>query len=222
MARAFQAAVFDFDYTLADSSHGIVECANYALGQLGLAAAPAERIHALIGLSLKDMFGALHGEPRGSSADQFAALFIEHADQVMGDLTVVYPWVPAAIRRLGALGILLGIVSTKFRYRIDAVLRRERLRDCFRAIVGGEDVAAFKPDPEGLIKAIEAMGVRREVAVYVGDSVTDADTARRAGVPFVAVLSGVTARESFQPYPCYGILRDVSELPDLVALPRSG
>jgi len=49
----------------------------------------------------------------------------------------------------------------------------------------------------------------------VGDSVTDAETAARAEVPFVAVLSGVTPREEFRSYPTYAILGDLTGLPGL-------
>jgi phosphoglycolate phosphatase len=48
----------------------------------------------------------------------------------------------------------------------------------------------------------------------VGDSVTDAETARRARVPFAAVLNGVTSREAFKNYPAYRILDNLCELID--------
>ena len=38
----FQAIIFDFDYTLADSSRGIAECINFALAELSLPQVPAE------------------------------------------------------------------------------------------------------------------------------------------------------------------------------------
>ena len=34
-----RAVIFDFDYTLADSSSGVIACANYALAAMGLPAA---------------------------------------------------------------------------------------------------------------------------------------------------------------------------------------
>jgi phosphoglycolate phosphatase-like HAD superfamily hydrolase len=52
--------------------------------------------------------------------------------------------------------------------------------------------------------------------VYVGDSVVDAEVAKRAAVPFVAVLSGVTPVDHFDGYERMGTLKDVSELPQLL------
>ena len=75
-------------------------------------------------------------------------------------------------------------------------------------------MSRHKPDPEGLLAAIERLGGSPSGSLYVGDSVTDAETARRAGVPFAAVLNGVTPREAFKDYPAYRILDDLDELID--------
>jgi phosphoglycolate phosphatase len=210
--RRFQAVVFDFDYTLVDSSQGVIECIDFALETLGMPAVSAEAANQTIGLSLVDGFRMLVGPRPAAQADEFARLFVKRADEAMADLTVLFESVPVTIAALRARGFPLGIVSTKFRYRIEAILEREGLRDAFGVIVGGEDVAEHKPDPAGLFTAIERLGGTSESALYVGDSVTDAETARRAGVPFVAVLSGVTPREAFLDYHTYGILRNLSGL----------
>ena len=216
MASDFQAIIFDFDYTLADSSQGIIASINYALNELGLPLADDEAIRQTIGLSLPDTFVKLAGTEHSARSDEFVRLFIERADQVMVGLTILLDAVPETIERLKQRAVPLGIVSTKFRYRIEAVLIRENLLKEFSVIVGGEDVPEHKPDPQGLCTAIERLGRAPTHCLYVGDSVTDAETARRAGVPFVAVLSGVTEREDFADYEVYEILEDVSELSNVV------
>ena len=52
----FQAVIFDFDYTLADSSQGAIECINFALTEMGLDCVPAEAACRTIGLSLSETF----------------------------------------------------------------------------------------------------------------------------------------------------------------------
>jgi phosphoglycolate phosphatase len=139
---------------------------------------------------------------------------VERANEVMTDQTSVFEEVPEVIRRLKDEGVTLGIVSTKFRRRIEETLGRVDLLEPFDVIVGGEDVSRHKPDPEGLLAAIERLGGSPSGSLYVGDSVTDAETARRAGVPFAAVLNGVTPREAFKDYPAYRILDNLGELID--------
>ena len=215
MAKKLETVVFDFDYTLADSSVPVIECVNYALGRLGLPAAPPEAIRRTIGLGLPETLQALAGEDALDRAGKFYDLFVERSDEVMLDGTVLLESVPEVVRELRR-SVTLGIVSSKYRSRIEAMLWRERLLDPFGAIVGGEDVPVLKPDPTGLRQVLEMLGSPPERSLYVGDTVTDAETARRAGVPFVAVLSGVTTRSELAMYPAVAILDDITELPILV------
>jgi phosphoglycolate phosphatase len=213
-----QAVIFDFDYTLADSSRGVVECINFALQSLGLPSSPAETVCQTIGLSLSDTFVHLVGESAAAQSDEFARLFVERADEVMADLTILLESVPETVAALKRQGLDLGIVSTKFRYRIESILRREGLLDAFDAIVGGEDVQSHKPNPEGLRLALERLRRSPLNCVYVGDTVVDAQAAALAGVPFVAVLSGPTSREAFGAYDALGVLEHVRDLPGWIGL----
>jgi phosphoglycolate phosphatase len=205
--RRFSSVIFDFDYTLADS------CVNHALRRLGLPTATREDVNRTIGMSLSETLVHLAGEEHRGRSREFHKLFVEKADEVMADLTVVFVQVPEVMQRLRGGGLSLGIVSTKFRYRIEAILSREGLLDLFDVIVGGEDVSRHKPDPEGLLTAIERLGCPLSEVLYVGDSVIDAETAKRAGVPFVVALLGKTPIEAFSDYEAYGIIKDLKELP---------
>ncbi len=178
----------------------------------GLPPVPGEAACRTIGLSLPDTFAALVGQEHAGRADEFARLFIQRADEVVADLTVLFESVPETIERLRRRGISLGIVSTKFRHRIEAILERENLLDAFDVIVGGEDVSAHKPGPTGLLTAVERLGSTPASTLYVGDSVIDAETAKRASVPFVAILSGTTPKEAFRDYPVCRVLKSLSEL----------
>jgi phosphoglycolate phosphatase len=205
--------VFDFDYTLVDSSRGVVDCIAFALRELGLPPAADDLARQTIGLSLPDTLIRLAGSQHARLGDEFARLFVQRADEVMVAKTAILDGVPETVGWLKAHGFALGIASTKYRRRIEVTLRREGLLQAFDAIVGGEDVSRHKPHPESLLLALSRLSSPRRGTLYVGDSVTDAETARRAGVPFVAVLSGVTPREAFEPYAGIEILGRLSDLP---------
>ena len=85
-----EAVIFDFDFTLADSSQGIVECVGYALRELGFPIPSAERVVDTIGLSLAATFSRLTGQDGSDMATDFVRYFHQHADQVMDSHTVVY------------------------------------------------------------------------------------------------------------------------------------
>lgn len=213
MARAI---IFDFDLTLADPTKGTIECANFALERLGLPQADDERIKRTIGLSLGDTFLRLTKQTKSRDVSLFISSFVERADQVMAELTLVFDSVPATTRRLIEMGFELGIVSTKFRYRIEEILAREGLSDRFRVIIGGEDVNEHKPHPSGLTAAICRMQMDTDDVLYVGDSTVDALTAERAKVPFIAVLSGTTSRTEFNEVAKIAVIDDISTLPQLL------
>jgi phosphoglycolate phosphatase len=204
--------LFDFDYTLADSSLGVIDCIGFALDALGLPPVSDDAACRTIGLSLPDTLDALTGPQPPETGAAFAQLFVEQADRVMAAKTVLFRGVRETIGMLQASGLVLGIVSTKYRRRIETILRRAELLAPFSVIVGGEDVSAHKPDPESLRLAMARLGVRNQEAVYVGDSVTDAEAAQRAGIVFVAVLSGTTPREAFAEYKALAVIDRLTDL----------
>lgn len=214
-----QAIICDFDFTLADSAPGIIACVNTALQGLGLPEAPAVQIRGLIGLSLARTFQALTGLDDPALAAAFTERFVAHADQVMHGLTTVYPWVAETVRALRAWDCRLGIVSSKYRYRIERILHEHALAAHFEVIVGGEDVAQPKPDPEALHLALRRLGVTPTQVLYIGDHPVDAEAASRVGVPFMAVLTGTSEVAHFAPYPVQRFLADFSHvLPQLPVL----
>jgi phosphoglycolate phosphatase len=215
-SKALQAVIFDFDYTLADSSEGVFDCINFALDQMGLDRVSSEAACRTIGLSLSETFLTLgkHHEPH--RCEEFHQLFVRRADDVMVSFTQLYEWVPATVEALRERDLKLGIVSTKYRRRINEVLKREAVHDGFAVVIGGDDVKQHKPHPQGLLDAIEELECSRESVIYVGDSVVDAELAKRAGVPLIVVLSGVTPRSHFDNYEPLAIVENVSHLPQLL------
>ncbi len=123
------AILFDFDYTLADSSAGAVECIHYALQSMGEEMCSLDECCITMGLSLPDTYIKLTGKNDPEKTAVFSKRFVERADQVMAINTHLYDSVGDLLRRLNAAGFVLGIVSTKFRYRINQILGRYGLTD---------------------------------------------------------------------------------------------
>ena len=214
-----QTIIFDFDYTLVDSARGTIDGVNFAFEEMGLPTASDAAVRRTIGLSLPDILTALAGDAYTKRVNEFTRLFLHRAEETMVALAEFYAKVPQTVKTLRELGIQLAIVSQKTRRYIQPILEKENLLEAFEVIVGGGD-APYKPDPEGLLLAVAQTGSVIPNCLYVGDSVTDAETARRAGIAFIAVLSGVTPRTAFENYDVYAILEDVSELLSLEAVRR--
>lgn len=208
----YKAVIFDFDYTLGDSTNGIVLSINHALEKLNLKTQDTKTIQKTIGLSLKDTLFELSGIQDDEAVRKFTEYFKEKADEVMVDNTRFYEGTLEILEKLGNNGRLLGIVTTKYHYRIEQILAKNNAMNVIDVIVGGDDVKNEKPDPEGLLAAIDKLNVSKDQVLYVGDSIVDAKTAQSAGVDFVAVLTGTTKREEFLNYAHVAVEESVREL----------
>jgi phosphoglycolate phosphatase len=218
---SMRAVIFDFDLTLADSTAGVVDCVNYAFDQMALPRAEPSAIRATIGHSLPATLAELTGLRKPCMAEAFTRHFVLRADLKMAELTVVFPEVAPVVNLLKSAKIKTAIVSTKFRYRIETILQREGLLGSFDTIVGGEDVTAHKPDPEGLLTALRRLAVRANESLYIGDHPIDAEAAAAGEIPFAAVLSGAAVRRDFEPWPVKSFLTTLSDLAPVLGRSRS-
>jgi len=81
----------------------------------------------------------------------------------------------------------VGVCSLNCEAAVRAALERHDLADSAASIVGRDTVKTEKPDPEPLLRVVEALGVSPERTLFVGDSERDERTAERAGTGFAYV-----------------------------------
>ena len=208
----YNAIVFDFDYTLADSSKDVCECVSYALKEMGYDCPGYDSICKTIGKPLSEMFSIFTGNDNYNDGDIFTNLFHEKENKLTTDGTFIFEEVETLFEYLKIKGIKLGIVSSKRHYKIEEVLERDSLIDYVDIIIGADDVTNLKPDPEGLIKVIEYLGLSKEQCLFVGDSIVDALTARNLGIDFMAVLTGMTKRKELEEYKPLSIINRLDKL----------
>jgi phosphoglycolate phosphatase len=207
-----RAILFDFDFTLVDSTAGAVECVNHALVACGFPAAERVAIQRCVAYPLPEVLARLTGVEDPAAAAAFARAFISRADEVMAPLTALFPGASEAVATLRSRGLKTGIVSTKFRYRIETILANHDAGGLFDVIVGG-DVRRHKPHPESLERALARLSLAADEAIYAGDHPVDAQAAEAAGVPFILVRSGVACEEEFAGLPRVGVVQSVADLP---------
>ncbi|HIY88366.1 MAG TPA: HAD-IA family hydrolase [Candidatus Bacteroides pullicola] len=204
--------LFDFDYTLADSSRGIVMCFRHVLERNGYTDVTDEAIRRTIGKTLEESFSILTGVTDADRLADFKQQYRKEADVHMTPNTRLFPETLDVLRKLKERGARVGIISTKYRFRIHETMDQHLPADFLDIVVGGEDVSRAKPDPEGLLHAITELGVEKKDVLYIGDSTVDAETARAAGVDFAGVTHGVTTADELSRYPHRRIMTSLEEL----------
>jgi phosphoglycolate phosphatase len=191
----FDILAFDLDGTLADTAPDIAAALNLMLGDLGRPALDPETIRGLIGDGARNLVRkalAAGGEAPDALVDRGFPAYLDHyrANVCVG--TALYPGVEQAMDDLAALGARLAICTNKPEDMARRLVAALGWTGRFAAIVGADTLPFRKPDPRPLREAIARAGGGR--AAFVGDSIVDAETARAADIPFVAVGFGFRDR----------------------------
>lgn len=210
--KRYHTYLFDFDYTLADSSKGIVICFRNVLERHRHTGISDEQIKRTIGKTLVDSFSILTGIGDEAILEEYRKEYVKEADRFMTANTRLFPETVSVLQALKEKGANIGIISTKYRYRIMELAKDTVPEGIIDLIVGGEDVKTAKPSPEGVFLALENLGTDKDTTLYIGDSIVDAETAQAARMDFAGVLHGATTAEELEAYPHVAIMKDLTEL----------
>jgi len=190
--------VFDLDGTLIDTAPDLLDSLNHSLAAGGVPHTDATGFRSFVGHGGRVMI------ERAYAARQLHLPVDEH-DRLYGlnmpGRSQPYPGVIDALDRFAAAGFLLAVCTNKTEYFATRLLDALDMTRRFAAITGQDTFAFRKPDPRHLTETIAQAGGDSERAVMVGDSQTDIDTAKAAGIPVVAVDFGYTDRHvrEFEP-----------------------
>jgi phosphoglycolate phosphatase len=192
---SFDVVAFDLDGTLADTSTDLAEALNHALESLGRPRLPLEQIIFMVGHGTRALMRkglAATGGCEDALLESGLATLTGFYENSICRHTKAYDGAAEAIDALRAANIRTAICTNKPERLAVMLVRELGWASKFDAIIGGDTLAVAKPDAAPLLEAIKRCGGGR--ALYVGDSITDADTARAARVPFVAVSFGFRDR----------------------------
>ncbi len=188
--------LFDLDGTLLDSVRLILDSYHHATEAHGLPRRTDAEWLAGLGTPLRVQFR--DSVRPDLSMDQLVATYREFNLANHDAMAVAYPGVVEAVRQLRALGIRFGLVTSKNQYGARLGLKLMGIEEEFEVIIGADDVVNPKPHAEPVLKALEQMGVTKEEAVFIGDSVHDMESGRAAGVRTAAVLWGPFTRADLE------------------------
>ena len=117
----------------------------------------------------------------------------------------------AVLAELKEAGYIVGICTNKPFALAESLLTKLGVRGDFAALLGADSLAVRKPDPEHLFETVRRAGGHPEKCVLVGDTATDRDTSKAAGVPSILVTFGPSGDDMAALEP-EGFINDYSEL----------
>lgn len=211
--------IFDLDGTLADTSGDLIAAANSCFAGLGLGPLldPArDQATALRGglAMLRLGFSRVEGYGEDMVQQQYNTLLTAY-DANIDTHTRLYPGAMEAVEALKSRGYGVGICTNKPEALAQKLLTRMGIRDAFASLVGADTLPVRKPDPEPLFEAARRAGGDPAKTCLIGDSDTDRNTAKAAGVPSVLVTFGPSGDDMAALAP-EALLDDYADLPDLI------
>ena len=185
--------VFDLDGTLADTSGDLIAAANACFCDLGhgnVLDPERDKLTAFHGgrAMLKLGFERLGYFENDWIDEQYQPL-LKHYEANIDTHTTLYPGATAALNELG-VAYRLSVCTNKPEGLARQLLERIGILRRFDALIGADTLPTRKPDPAPYIAAVERAGGRVPKSILIGDTITDVNTARAAGVPVVLVAFG--------------------------------
>jgi phosphoglycolate phosphatase len=207
--------VFDLDGTLVDTAPDLLDSLNHCLAEAGLQKVDPVALRQYVGhggrVMIERAFEAQQKLLSPEQLDWLVSIFIDHYGANMPGHSALYEGAAEAMDELAAAGYALAVCTNKFEGLATKLLRGLKQADRFGAICGGDSFAFRKPDPRHLFETISKANGDSARAVMVGDSRTDIETAKAAGIPVIAVDFGY----SDQHVSAYGPSRIISHFREL-------
>lgn len=175
--RVVRGIVFDLDGTLVDTMPLVVRAVSYALEPFMVPPPPAEiyrRVAGPVERCLCALLGGEHHVPEASRR------LYEYSQWHRGDVDL-FPGAVAVLDELRGRGFPVALWTGRDKASATVILRRHELERCFEACVFGDTLESHKPDPQGLHRLAEALGVPAEELLMVGDAEVDVRGAAGAG-----------------------------------------
>ena len=191
-----KAVIFDLDGTLSNTIDTIAYFVNLALEHFGFAPIETEKYKYLCGNGAKLLIERSL-KTVGAPAEYFDKVYpyyVEAYDKDFMFLTRPYDGSFEMLDALKAKGVKTAVLTNKPHMTACKVIEDlfgERILLCR----GVKDDGITKPDPTGVYEIMDTLKVNKEDILYVGDTGTDMETGRNAGVFTVGVSWGFRKRE---------------------------
>lgn len=197
-ANDLKAVVFDLDGTLLDTLPDLHSAVNHALRETGFPERTYDEVRMFIGNGILKLIE--RSVPEGTKSEDISEtlrLFKEYYGAHIDSKTAAYDGVAEMLAELKAAGVKTAVVSNKHNEAV-----KKLIDSFFGGLIdftqGKTDGVPAKPDPTPLNTALNKLNVRKEDALYVGDSDVDVHTAHNAGVLCAAASWGYRSRESLK------------------------
>ena len=207
--------MFDCDGTLVDSQYVIIDSMQATFRAHGMSPPAPDAVKRIVGLSLPQAIGQLHGEAGAATIESLVAAYKECFLELRASPDLHEPLFTDVVETLTLLeetGYVLGIATGKSRRGLSAILETHGLAKHFVTLQTADD-APSKPHPGMLERAMAETGMAKDETVLIGDTVFDMEMALNAGVGAFGVAWGYHDTAELKAAGAHLVLDNLCDLP---------
>ena len=211
-----EAVLFDLDGTLADTLPDLADALESVARDAGAGPVDETRLRPLISRGGREMISSvLAPDADRGQLDRARHRFLARYRERIAVRTRLFPGIESVLRALERLGVRWGVVTNKHAWLTEPLLESLDLHRRAACVVSGDATTHPKPHPAPLLLACERLSVAPDAAVYVGDSRSDIESGRAAGI--TTVSAGWGYLDPDDPPHCWGADVDTGTPDELLA-----
>ena len=201
--------LFDLDGTLVDTAPDLMRAHNHVMKKFGYPTKSSNELKVLVGRGAKAMIGrAIWGQAKkefGKVEDekikkQMVNEFIDfYAKNIINESTLING-VKEFLKWCKEKNISMAVCTNKQEHLAIDLLKKIGIYDYFEYVAGSNTFDYCKPDPRHLTNVIEILGGEIKRSIMIGDSETDANAGKNAGIPVVLLEDGYTEKNTTEIY----------------------
>ena len=196
--------LFDLDGTLIDTAPDLMNAHNHVMKKFGYETKTVAEMKKLVGKGAASLIGrSIWGQAKkefGQINDQnikneMVKEFIDFYSKNISIESKLIKGIKKFLNWSKKNNISMGVCTNKQENLAVDLLKQIKIYDYFEYVAGSNIFDYCKPDPRHLTNVIEIMQGDVKKSIMIGDSETDADAAKNAGIPFILLEDGYTEKK---------------------------
>ena len=216
--------LFDLDGTLIDTAPDLMNAHNHVMKKFGYETRSTDEIRNLVGKGAASMIGRsmwnqakkeLKKIDDEEIKSQMVKEFIDYYGKNIANESKLIKGVSKFLVWCKSNNISMAVCTNKTEHLAVDLLKRIEIYDYFEYVAGYNTFEYCKPDPRHLTSVVEILQGDVKKTIMVGDSETDAESAKAANMPFILVEGGYTDKNPDEIYHNH-LVKDFINLEKLV------
>ena len=201
--------LFDLDGTLVDTAPDLMRAHNHVMTKFGYPTKSTDEIRNLVGKGAGALIGrSIWGQAKKEFhsvndlkiKDQMSKEFVDYYGKNIISESTLINGVKEFLKWCKEKNISMAVCTNKQEHLSNDLLKKIGIYNFFEYVAGSDTFDYCKPDPRHLTSVVEILDGDVKKTIMIGDSETDANAAKAAGIPVILLENGYTEKNTTEIY----------------------